>query len=91
MTQSMGYREGMWAVSPYNFDPAIRAEMNLPSQIQLMDMTLREGRQVDGVSIGLDEVVEFARRIAAVGIPINEKNHDNPEEIRRVKKLGMDL
>ena len=91
MTQSMGYREGMWAVSPYNFDPAIRGKMNLPSQIQLMDMTLREGRQVDGVSIGLDEVVEFARRIDAVGIPIIEMHHDDPEEIRRVKKLGMDL
>ena len=91
MTQSMGYREGMWAVSPYNFDPAIRAAMNLPKQIQLMDMTLREGRQVDGVSIGLDEVVEFARRIDAVGIPIIEMHHDDPEEIRQVKKLGLDL
>jgi isopropylmalate/homocitrate/citramalate synthase len=91
MTQSMGYREGMWAVSPYNFDKSIRDSMNLPDKIQLMDMTLREGRQVDGVSIGLDEVVEFARRIDAVGIPIIEMHHDDPEEIRRVKKLGLDL
>lgn len=91
MTQSMGYREGMWAVSPYNFDPAIRANMNLPESIRLMDMTLREGRQVDGVSVGLDEVVEFARRLDAVGIPIIEMHHDDPEEIRRVKKLGLDL
>jgi isopropylmalate/homocitrate/citramalate synthase len=91
MTQSMGYREGMWAVSPYNFDPAVRAAMNLPEKVRLMDMTLREGRQVDGVSVGLDEVVEFARRIDAVGIPIIEMHHDDPEEIRRVKKLGLDL
>jgi 2-isopropylmalate synthase len=91
MTQSMGYREGMWAVSPYNFDDKVRAGMNLPDRIRLMDMTLREGRQVDGVSIGLDEVVEFARRIDAVGIPIIEMHHDDPEEIRQVKKLGLDL
>jgi isopropylmalate/homocitrate/citramalate synthase len=91
MTQSLGYREGMWAVSPYNFDPAVRANMNLPDKVRLMDMTLREGRQVDGVSVGLDEVVEFARRIDAVGIPIIEMHHDDPEEIRRVKKLGLDL
>ena len=91
MTQSLGYREDMWAVSPYNFDPKIRAAMNLPDKIQLMDMTLREGRQVDGVSIGIDEVVEFARRIDAVGIPIIEMHHDDPQEILQVKKLGLDL
>ena len=91
MTQSMGYREGMWAVSPYNFDPAVREGMNLPKKVRLMDMTLREGRQVDGVSIRLEDVVEFARRIDAVGIPIIEMHHDDPEEIREVKKLGLNL
>ena len=89
MTQALGYREGMWAVSPYNFDPKVRAGMNLPPKVQLMDMTLREGRQVDGVSLRLDDVVEFARRIDAVGIPIVEMHHDDPEEIRQVKKLGL--
>ncbi|MDO8472425.1 MAG: hypothetical protein Q7T05_01260 [Dehalococcoidia bacterium] len=89
MTQALGYREGMWAVSPYNFDPKVRAGMNLPAKVQLMDMTLREGRQVDGVSLRLEDVVEFARRIDAVGIPIIEMHHDDPEEIRQVKKLGL--
>ncbi len=91
MTQSMGYREGMWAVSPYNFDPAVREGMDLPKKVRLMDMTLREGRQVDGVSVRLEDVVEFARRIDAVGIPIVEMHHDDPEEIRQVKKLGLNL
>ena len=51
-----GFREGMWAVSPYNFDERVREGMHLPDQVQLMDMTLREGRHVSGVSVGLDEV-----------------------------------
>jgi isopropylmalate/homocitrate/citramalate synthase len=89
MTQALGYREGMWAVSPYNFDAKVRAGMHLPAKVQLMDMTLREGRQVDGVSLCLEDVVEFARRIDAVGIPIIEMHHDDPEEIRQVKKLGL--
>lgn len=91
MTQAVPYREGMWAVSPYNFDAGIRAGMHLPPKVQLVDLTLREGRQVDGVSLRLEDVVEFARRIDAVGIPIIEMHHDDPEEIRQVKKLGLKL
>lgn len=91
MTQSIGYREGMWAVSPYNFDRNVRAGMELPQRVQLMDLTLREGRQVDGVSLRLEDVVEFARRIDAIGIPLIEMHHDDPEEIRQVKKLGLRL
>ncbi len=84
-----GFREGMWAVSPYNFDDSVREEMHLPDTVQLMDMTLREGRQVAGVSVGLDEVLEFARRIDDVGVPIVEMHHDLIDEIKGVKKLGV--
>ena len=91
MAQGALYREGMWAVSPYNFDADVNAGTHLPSKVQLVDLTLREGRQVDGVSLTLDQVVEYARRIDAVGIPIIEMHHDDPEEIRQVKKLGLKL
>lgn len=89
MTKAIPYKEGMWAVSPYNFDAGIRAGMHLPKKVQLLDLTLREGRQVDGVSLRLEDVVEYARRIDAVGIPMIEMHHDDPEEIRQVKKLGL--
>ena len=84
-----GFREGMWAVSPYNFDERVREGMHLPAQVTLMDMTLREGRQVAGVSVGLDEVLEFARRIDEVGVHIVEMHHDFIEEIKRTKALGV--
>jgi 2-isopropylmalate synthase len=84
-----GFKEGMWAVSPYNFDEEVRRDMHLPEKIQLMDMTLREGRQVAGVSVRLDEVLEFARRIDAVGVPIVEMHHDLIDEIKGVKALGV--
>ncbi len=86
-----GFREGMWAVSTYNFDENIRKDMNLPSTVQLMDMTLREGRQVAGVSVGLDAVLEFARRIDEVGIHIVEMHHDYIDEIKETKKLGVNF
>ena len=91
MTQGVPYKEGMWAVSPYNFDAGIKAGMHLPPKVQLLDLTLREGRQIDGVSLRLEDVVEYARRIDAVGIPMIEMHHDDPEEIRQVKKLGLKL
>ena len=86
-----GFKEGKWAVSPYNFAPEVRADMHLPPSIRLMDMTLREGRQVAGVSVGLAEVLEFARRIDEVGVPIVEMHHDLLDEIRGVKKLGVNF
>ena len=85
---SLGYREGLWAVSPYNFDESIRSDMDLPESVQLMDMTLREGRQVAGVSIRLEEVLEFASRIDEVGVHIVEMHHDLIDEIKGVKALG---
>lgn len=91
MNRGTPYREGLWAVSPFNFDPGIRSGMNLPAGVQLVDLTLREGRQVDGVALRLDDVVEYARRADAIGIPILEMHHDDPEEIRQVKRLGLRL
>ena len=88
-----GFQDHKWAVSQYNFDEGVRAaaDMHLPESVQLMDMTLREGRQVAGVALRLEDVVEFARRIAAVGVPIVEMHHDLPDEIIEVKKLDLGL
>ncbi len=91
MTQGVPYQEGQWAVSPYNFDPAVNAGKNMPKKVQLLDLTLREGRQVEGVSLRLEDVIEYARRADAVGISVIEMHHDEPEEIRQVKKLGLNL
>jgi len=89
MAAQIGFREGMWAVSPYNFAESVRKDMHLPKQVQLMDMTLREGRQVSGVSVRLDEVLELARRLDEIGVHIVEMHHDLIDEIREVKKMGV--
>ena len=86
-----GFREGMWAVSPYNFDERVRKDMHLPDTVQLMDLTLREGRQVAGVSVRLDEVLEFARRIDEAGVPIVEMHHDFIDEIKGAKAMGVNF
>jgi isopropylmalate/homocitrate/citramalate synthase len=91
MIKGVPYKEGRWAVSPYNFDPAVNAGMHLPPKVQILDLTLREGRQVEGVSLRIEDVVEYAKRADAAGISVIEMHHDEPEEIRQVKKLGLKL
>jgi isopropylmalate/homocitrate/citramalate synthase len=88
-TMGREHREGLWEVSSYNFDKGIRADMNLPRRVTVMDTTLREGRQVEGVSIRPEDAIEVARRLDDAGIPMVEMHHDYLEEIETVKKLGM--
>ncbi len=76
-----------WSVSPYN--ETLRADMELPPEVRITDLTLREGRQVGGVWIELDDVREYARRAADAGISVLEMHHSDPDEIRAVKALGL--
>ncbi|MFQ5879672.1 MAG: hypothetical protein ACE5IZ_05830, partial [Dehalococcoidia bacterium] len=80
-------REGLWAVSPYNYAESVRAGMNLPQRVTVCDLTLREGRQVEGVSLAPEQVVEVARRLDEAAVPMIEMHHDDPEEIRLVKGM----
>jgi isopropylmalate/homocitrate/citramalate synthase len=84
-------REGLWDVSPLNFSDEVRAGMNLPESVSILDVTLREGRQVDGVSLSRADVVEVARRLGEAGVSMIEMHHDEPAEMQEVKKLGLDL
>ena len=89
MSRNEPVREGAWNVSPYNFDPVVRQDMSLPDEVEVVDLTLREGRQVAGVALSLEEVLEYASRAAAVGFRTLEMHHSEPEEIRQVKRLGL--
>ena len=47
-------------VTPAMFSPEIRAQMSLPSKVVINDITLREGRQVEGTVLTADECVKIA-------------------------------
>lgn len=47
-------------VTPAMFSPEIRAQMSLPSQVVINDITLREGRQVEGTLLTAEECVKIA-------------------------------
>jgi 2-isopropylmalate synthase len=54
--------------SPYNFADAVRQAMRLPSRLTICDCTLREGEQAADVSLGLEDKLRIARRLADIGI-----------------------
>ena len=37
------FKEDQWWVSPYNYIPEVRDQLNLPPRVQIHDATLRDG------------------------------------------------
>ena len=75
-----------WRISQMCFEPAIRAEMTLPDKVQLCDITLREGRQLPGVSLTRDQVMKIADKLVEAGVSMVQMHHDDPGEMLAVKK-----
>ena len=75
-----------WRISQHCFSEEIRSQMTLPEKFQLCDITLREGRQLPGVSLRRDEVIRIADALVDAGVSMVQMHHDDPLEIEEVKK-----
>ena len=60
--------------------------MSLPKRVQICDITLREGRQLEGVSLSLDEVLLLAEKLAEAGVTMIQVHHHEPQEAIEIKK-----
>ena len=58
----------LWRISQHCFMDEIRSKMTLPKKLQLCDITLREGRQLPGVSLRRDEVILIADKLVEAGV-----------------------
>lgn len=76
--------------SPHNFSPAVRSQMHLPAQVIINDLTLREGRGIDGVVLEPRDMEIIARGLAETGVPMIQL-HYVPEEIRQMAKLNLGI
>jgi isopropylmalate/homocitrate/citramalate synthase len=76
----------MWRISQQCFSDDIRSEMTLPEKVQLNDITLREGRQLPGVSLTRDQVLSIADALSEAGVTMMQMHHDDPNEMAEVKK-----
>ena len=76
--------------SPHNFSPAVRAQMNLPAQVTLNDLTLREGRGIDGVVLEPREIEVIARGLDEIGVGMIQINYA-PTELNQIANLKLKL
>jgi isopropylmalate/homocitrate/citramalate synthase len=84
-------RTDLWRISQHCFAEEIRSRMTLPDKLQLCDITLREGRQLPGVSLRRDEVLLIADKLVEAGVSMVQMHHDDPLEIEAVRKNHPDL
>jgi isopropylmalate/homocitrate/citramalate synthase len=84
-------RTNDWWISPFNFSDSVRSQMRLPKEVQICDITLREGRQIEGVSLGLDEVLTIAGALVEAGVSMLQVHHDEPREMMEIKKRWPDV
>jgi len=68
-------------LSPFNADPEVRASLHLPQRVILNDLTLREGRQVEGLLVTPELLQRVARELEESGIPMLQL-HSTPEHVR---------
>ena len=88
------FEDGKWWVSPYNFVPEVVNALELPAQVQIHDATLRDGEQTPGVVFSIDDKIEIATKLDAVGIERIEAGMPavSPQDetaITEICKLGL--
>lgn len=86
--------EGKWWVSPYNFIEEVRKRMDLPSNIQIHDATLRDGEQTPGVVFSKEDKVKIAQGLDEIGVERIEAgmpavSEEDEKAIKEITKLGL--
>ena len=62
------FEDGKYWVSPYNFVPEVRKELNLPPKVEIHDATLRDGEQTPGVVFSIDDKTRIATKMDEIGV-----------------------
>lgn len=67
MTQEP-WKSDQWFSSPWNYLPEVTADFAFPDEVQIHDVTLRDGEQQAGVEFTADDKVRIAEALAESGI-----------------------
>jgi isopropylmalate/homocitrate/citramalate synthase len=88
------FEDGKYWVSPYNFVPEVRENLDLPEKVEIHDATLRDGEQTPGVVFSIDDKVAIAQKLNEVGVERIEAgmpavSPQDAEAIKQITKLGL--
>ena len=83
-----------WFVSPWNYLPESTEGFQFADQIQIHDLTLRDGEQQSGFCFRSEEKLEIAARLAELGVHRIEAgtpavSHDDEKAVREIAKLNL--
>jgi isopropylmalate/homocitrate/citramalate synthase len=83
------YKPGKWFTSPATWFPEVRAMTpNLPKKVHIQETSLREGEENVSVSFTIDQKVEIARRLSAMGVRAIDCGYvGNPYQEDTVKRI----
>lgn len=80
------------AMSPLNFSAEVRADMILPPKVKIVDMSLKEGMQMEGVALSLEECLRVAKELEDLGVDTIKVAYrlGRPEDLELMKGLARE-
>lgn len=84
-----------WFSSPWNYLPEVTKDFSFPDEIEIHDVTLRDGEQQAGVEFTADDKVRIAEALSASGVHRIEAglpavSPADAEAVRRMVELDLD-
>ncbi len=81
-------------VSPWNYQAEVTSAFSPPKQIQVHDVTLRDGEQQAGVEFTMTEKIRIAEKLAEAGVQRIEAglpavSPSDAEAVRRIAAMGL--
>jgi len=94
LEQKPWYNPGKWYTTPATWLPEVRATMpDLPKEIHIQDVTLREATTNISVFLNVEQKVEIARRLNDIGVLSLDcgyaGNADDEEAVKRIIAAGV--
>ena len=92
---TMGFREeGKWWVSPANYVEEVTSKFNFPSNIEILDTTLRDGEQQPRIVFTKEDKIAIAKKLDEAGVhrieagtPAGSK--EDADAIKAICDLGL--
>ncbi|MCL5102718.1 MAG: pyruvate carboxyltransferase [Armatimonadetes bacterium] len=65
---NLQHQNQMWRVSPWNYYDEVTEDFTFANNLQIHDVTLRDGEQETGVVFTAEDKIEIAKKLAALGV-----------------------